>query len=472
MRLRVVPKTETITGSLIERTQSFCPNCLSVINTDVIERDGKIYMVKKCCGKTLEYLKEKDLEFYKKIKKYSIKNFIGASWPISELRNKINYLSTIAIHITNKCNTNCAICIADRGEKNFLLDKIWNLRNFNKFLSFIKNKNKIIILSGGEPTARDDLPQIIKAIKDSGNIPYLITNGIKLSDYDYTKKLRDAGLRIIMFSLDSLKKEITDRLRGGDGIFEAKMQALKNIKKCGMKVYLSMTVVSKFNEGEIGDMVNFAARNSDYIAGLIMRPVVPFGRITINTNEDLVISDLIKMAEIQTKRLINKNYLLEFRKFRFNIYKFISNFFGGKYMQDISFNFFLDCFINVKKNKDKIVLEPMIKFRELKKINNIIEEINGKPTIKTWISAYKLINKNIIKFLIVSVISKFNFSKIFFSSFYFKNKIRITFAEVGSPLDADASEKYGYYSIIFNPDNLFYMPTIPYLMSIYSVGDQ
>jgi uncharacterized radical SAM superfamily Fe-S cluster-containing enzyme len=472
MRLRVVPSTETLTGSLIEETKSFCPHCLSLIDAKIIERDGKVYMIKECCGKTFEYLKEKDVKFYKKVKKYSIKSCIGASWPINQLHKNLDYLSTIAIHITARCNTNCAVCVADDGTKDkFWLDRIWTLKNFEDFLKLIKNKKKVVLLSGGEPTVRDDLPQIIKLIKDSGNIPYLITNGVRLADYEYTKKLKDAGLEIVMFSLDSLIKETNDKLRGGHGIYDAKMQALENIRRCGIRVYLSMTVIDGLNDKEIGNMINFAAMNSDYISGVILRPVLPWGKITYDIGKDLVISDLIKLASIQTNGLINKEYLLEFRRFRFNSYRLIQKLFGKKYARDISFNFFLDCILDVRYDKGQKILEQMISYQELRKINKLMESLLNKSRTKMFISLYKLINKNLFWFIFTAITSKFNFSRLFLSSFYFKNKIRITFAEIGSQLDADASEKYGYYSIIF-PKGVYVLPIIPYLMSIYGAGEQ
>jgi uncharacterized radical SAM superfamily Fe-S cluster-containing enzyme len=436
------------TRLLLDNVKSFCPKCYKLLNSEIIKEGVNVFMIKECCGEKIKVLKEKDISFYEKVKKYSIKNTIEGLFKWEELPKKIDHISAITFHITERCNTNCAVCVNDNG-KITEIEKYLTLERLKEMLNDIKNKKKVILISGGEPTVREDLPEIIKAICESGNIPYIATNGIKLADYEFAKKLKNAGLKMIMFSLDSLDGDKNAKLRGGHGILIKKLKALENIKKCSMKVYLSMTVIDKFNLNEIGKIIRFAARNNEFISGIIMRPLLPCGRLNISKEKDVTLSDLIESAEKQTGGIINKNYMLEFRRFKFNIYNLIQRLFGKDYTVNMAFNYFLDCMLKIKKNKDKLIIKQMIDYEKLKNMNELIEDSINKSKMNLIFNLPKLVNFELFKFILTAITSKFDFSKILSSSFNFKNMIRITIGDLPNTLNADLSEKYSYYSVIF-----------------------
>ena len=142
------------------------------------------------------------------------------------------------ISLTDKCNLNCYFCHKEgqeTGASATLLnanDYIWASAVAIK-LGFKKFK-----LTGGEPTLRDDLPFIIKGIKEKGAEDIsLITNGLRLQAY--SQALFDAGLDRLNVSIYSFRKEVfkkycngrendIDRLR--DGIDEAIKCGFNNIK--------------------------------------------------------------------------------------------------------------------------------------------------------------------------------------------------------------------------------------------------
>jgi MoaA/NifB/PqqE/SkfB family radical SAM enzyme len=91
-------------------------------------------------------------------------------------------------------------------------------------------KGKRIVLMGGEPTIREDLPEIIKLIRKSGNYPILYTNGLKLADISYVKKLKKAGLKQVIITLDGFDPKVTETLRGNKNEYLLKILALKNLE--------------------------------------------------------------------------------------------------------------------------------------------------------------------------------------------------------------------------------------------------
>jgi len=116
---------------------------------------------------------------------------------------KVNYLR---VSVTERCNFRCQYCMP---EKPFSWVPSENLLSFDELFKFIKvaideGINKIRI-TGGEPLLREDLDSFVKLIHDyKPDIDLaLTTNGFLLPDT--AQKLKDAGLKRLNISLDSLK---------------------------------------------------------------------------------------------------------------------------------------------------------------------------------------------------------------------------------------------------------------------------
>jgi uncharacterized radical SAM superfamily Fe-S cluster-containing enzyme len=436
------------TKTLLYETKSFCPLCGKILKSEIFTDGKSVYLGKECCGKTFEVLRENDLELFLKLKKYSPQeNNINGIITLDVISNFINDISAVVIKLNSNCNLNCRICCI-QGLDNYKL----TFEELETFFDKIKNENKIIYLTGGEPTLSNHLFEIIKLVKKSGNIPFLITNGIKLADYEYTKKLKQSGLKIIHFSLDGLNDEINYRIRGSHGLIPIKILALKNIRKFGIKVFLSVTVIGGINDTEIKNIINFARFNNDFIKGVIIRPLVPQGRLDIKMNKLQTMSDLIKSIELQFDNITMDDFI-EFKRFRFNAYKLIQKFFGKKYGKNMSFEPSLSCFFKVKGNS----IEPLINYKELKKINYIIENSIKDSKFKTFINIIMNLpfNKSLLYFLLLGLSSKFNFSKSFEKSFFFKNILKIDFSELCTLINADFRERIVTYSLCkFNEKNI------------------
>jgi MoaA/NifB/PqqE/SkfB family radical SAM enzyme len=100
------------------------------------------------------------------------------------------------------------------------------IKNFLEEIT--KLGTKYLCLSGGEPTLRRDLTDIIEKAKTEGLIVSLITNGTLMNDV-LAKKLVHSGLDEIVFSLDSSTAIPHDTLRGVNGTYEKAVQGMKAI---------------------------------------------------------------------------------------------------------------------------------------------------------------------------------------------------------------------------------------------------
>ena len=108
----------------------------------------------------------------------------------------------VLLEVTRRCNLSCPFCFANGGEGN---DRPFSdvVRDLNHLV--VKGQT-LVQLSGGEPTVRDDLPDIVRAAKNAGcRYVQLNSNGVRLGeDPDYVKRLKDAGLSFVFMQFDGV----------------------------------------------------------------------------------------------------------------------------------------------------------------------------------------------------------------------------------------------------------------------------
>ncbi|WP_297556220.1 GTP 3',8-cyclase MoaA [Thermococcus sp.] len=165
-------------------------------------------------------------------------------------------VTNLRISLTQECNFRCFFC--HREGQRFLAKNEMTPEEIERLVRIASHLGiKKVKLTGGEPTVRDDIIEIVRLIK-----PYVIdlsmtTNGSKLKEL--AKPLAKAGLDRVNVSLHSLKPEVYKRITGVD-MLETVLEGIEEAVKYLSPVKLNMTVMKGLNDGEIWDMVNFAAR--------------------------------------------------------------------------------------------------------------------------------------------------------------------------------------------------------------------
>jgi uncharacterized radical SAM superfamily Fe-S cluster-containing enzyme len=160
-------------------------------------------------------------------------------------------------------------------------------------------------ITGGEPTVRDDLPQIIRMGRERGFWGVeLNTNGVVISrDTAYLRRLVEAGLTGVYLQFDGMSPESYRQIRGAD-LLDVKLCAIEHCREAGVQVVLAMTVVSGINANEMGAVINFALENVDVVAGVALQPAFTSGRFDAQRSVPLTMGDVIFMLEEQTDGLI------------------------------------------------------------------------------------------------------------------------------------------------------------------------
>jgi len=203
--------------------------------------------------------------------------------------------------ITSRCNLKCPICITNSTE----VGRDLSIDFFEKKLMEIKNKKIILNLSGGEPTLREDLPEIINLISKSGNKACLLTNGLRIAeDFNYLKKLKKNGLKSVNLWIDTLKnQEIYKKMRGKDFI-EIKERVLKNTKALKIPTTILLVLLRGINESEIGSMLKFIKKDN-FLSTLWVRGYNYLGRRFFSSDQEFLTDELIEIIAEQSNNMFD-----------------------------------------------------------------------------------------------------------------------------------------------------------------------
>ena len=302
---------------LKEHTYSVCPLCRELITAVIFEENGRMIMEKACSlhGKFREVYWS-DAEMYRRFEKYS---YIGSGL----LNPNISFNSACPfqcglctshktgtilanIDVTNRCNMSCPVCFANARESGRLYEP--DKEQIRSMMTMLRNQQPVpcfaIQFSGGEPTVRKDLPEIVEMARNLGFVQIQVaTNGIKFAQsVAYGEKMRQAGLHTIYLQFDGVTAEPYIKMRGFNA-FPLKQQAIENSRKAGIRsITLVPTLTKGVNDHQVGDVIRYAVENRDVVKGVNFQPISFTGRVRQEEREAsrITIPDLAKLTEEQT----------------------------------------------------------------------------------------------------------------------------------------------------------------------------
>jgi uncharacterized radical SAM superfamily Fe-S cluster-containing enzyme len=308
----LIKREEKVEKSIIAATKSLCPVCLKKISADYTAENGRVYLSKECDlhgqFKTLVWDNEEHFrQFYKPNKsKDNLKNTkevkLGCPFDCGICESHKQATCCVLLEVTDRCNLKCPVCFAGSGTGNFSDPSLREIEEWYDIL--LKSGGPFNIqLSGGEPTLRDDLDEIIKTGRRKGfDFFQLNTNGIRIGEEpEYLKKLADAGLNTVFLQFDGFSDKTYEHFRGVN-ILDKKLKAVENCKKLDIGVVLVPTLKRGINDNEIGKIINFAIDNMPHIRSVHFQPMSFFGRYDkAPADEDrMTIYKLLEEIEKQT----------------------------------------------------------------------------------------------------------------------------------------------------------------------------
>lgn len=302
---------------LLKKTKSLCPECNKVLDADIIEKDGQVFIERTCPEHGhFSYLYWSDAEMFRRYDQYDTPGSGLENPQVQTDTNSCpshcgicnNHRSTTLlanIDLTNRCNLNCEFCFANARACGYIYEPTFEqIRGMLELLRSEKpNPAPAVQFAGGEPTLREDLYDIIRMAKQMGFLQVqLATNGILLAkDPDMARTLKEIGLSTVYLHFDGVSKETNFKLVHD-------LKAVENCKKVGLGVVLVPTIIKTRNDHEIGDIIRFAAENISVIRGINFQPVSFTGAASPEaiTRERITIPELLECIETQTAHVILK----------------------------------------------------------------------------------------------------------------------------------------------------------------------
>ncbi len=172
---------------------------------------------------------------------------------IDPLSKDLNHPLRMDLALTYRCNNDCLHCYAGgsrqtkeltTGEWKKVIKKVYSLGVPQ------------IVFTGGEPTLRKDLPELIEYAQKKGAVTGLITNGRRFKDENYVAGLVEKGLDYTQITIESNKPEVHDKITQVKGSWEETVKGIENALKQNFYVSTN-TTLSKYTINHVEEIVDF-----------------------------------------------------------------------------------------------------------------------------------------------------------------------------------------------------------------------
>ncbi|HUX99000.1 MAG TPA: radical SAM protein [Candidatus Deferrimicrobium sp.] len=281
---------------LIKTTKSICPECQQILDAQYVEEDGQAYMVKKCPdhgpfkdlvsinAKHFRWIQQFTFDSDAKILNPQVPHKIkGCPHDCGTCSFHVNSPAIAIIDVTYRCNLKCPVCYAaalsERGKN--IEPSLEELRKiYAHFREDLAQPPVCAMFAGGEPTVRDDFPDIIRMTTEMGYIQRQVaSNGIRFAkDIDFLQQCIDAGLNAIYLQFDGVDPEVYKKLRGAN-IWPLKQKVIENCRELNFPNVCLVPTISKFNLDQVPKIVDFAIDNLDVISVISFQPLSFCGRV-------------------------------------------------------------------------------------------------------------------------------------------------------------------------------------------------
>lgn len=308
---QIKPQKQDTDYIFYELTRSICPVCRRVIDAQILLRDDKVYMRKRCPehGK-FETLVYGDAQAYANMAKFNKPGTIPLSYS-TEIVNGCphdcglcsdhqQHVCVGIIEVNSACDMDCPLCFADAGHGyNLTLDEVEQI--LDHFVE-TEGEPEVVQFSGGEPTIHPEIIPMMRAAyeRNIANV-MLNTNGKRIANDDsFLDELAELK-PFIYFQFDGFDSETYRIIRGEPDILPIKLRALDRLADIGCTVVLVPAIERGVNEHEISEIVKFGIEHPA-VFGINFQPAFHAGRyMDHDPLERITIPDILKEVEGQTE---------------------------------------------------------------------------------------------------------------------------------------------------------------------------
>ncbi|WP_455391412.1 radical SAM protein [[Eubacterium] cellulosolvens] len=177
--------------------------------------------------------------------------------PIDLFKDSLTAPYRMDLAVTYKCDNDCGHCYVDASRKQPKKAEL-DTGGFKRVIDkAVEVGVPHMIFTGGEPTLRPDLPELMKYANQKGLVTGLNTNGRKLANKKYAKRLVDALLDHVQITLLSPDPKVHNQMVRADA-FDETVLGIKNMLALEIPT-ITNTTLTKKNSKNIEKLVSFLA---------------------------------------------------------------------------------------------------------------------------------------------------------------------------------------------------------------------
>ena len=269
---------------IISHTKSLCPDCeypehVRTLDAELFEKDGMV-MIRKECPEHGEFTDVvwSSKEMWDRAERYARKGR-GIENPFITKYNPEcpddcglcyqhqSHPALVNMVVTNRCDLACWYCFFFADKVGYVYEP--DLDQVRKMARTVRGVRPIpgnaIQLTGGEPTLREDLEEIVKIIREEGiEHIQLNTDGINLSTKpDLARRMKDAGVKTVYLIFDGVTPKTNPK-----NYYEIP-GAIENCRDADLGIVFVPTVIKTINDHEVGSILRYAQKNIDIVRGII-----------------------------------------------------------------------------------------------------------------------------------------------------------------------------------------------------------
>jgi uncharacterized radical SAM superfamily Fe-S cluster-containing enzyme len=298
-----------------ELTRSLCPECRRVIDAQILFRENRVVMRKRCpTHGWFEALVFGDAQLYVDIAPYNKPGTLPLRFQ-TEVRDGCPHDCGLCpehkqhaclglIEVNSACNLDCPLCFANSGthlaRDGFELDIGQVAFMLDTFVA-AEGSPEVVQFSGGEPTLHALLPEFVALAQDRGIRHVMInTNGLKLA-HDDRLLARLASLKpTVYLQFDGFDPATNLALRGREDLVETKLRTLDRLAEADVRAVLVAAVERGVNDHEVGRIVEFGLHHPA-VFGVNFQPAFRAQRhLSMDPMTRMTIPDLLDALERQT----------------------------------------------------------------------------------------------------------------------------------------------------------------------------
>lgn len=271
---------------------SICAECFRRVDGKIVFEEGRVWMLKHCPAHgSSRVLMSDDVEYYRKCREVYLKKpetplrrntpiHYGCPYDCGLCPDHEQHSCVSLLEITDACNLRCPVCYAESGPERQAHRSLAQVESMLDAIVANEGEADVVQISGGEPTIHPDFFAILDAAKRRPIRHLMVnTNGIRIArDAAFSARLASyKPLFEIYLQFDSMRSQPLEILRGAD-LRDVRMKAIERLNELEISTTLVVTLQRGVNDGEIGEIVEFAL-TQPCIRGVTLQPVQVAGRI-------------------------------------------------------------------------------------------------------------------------------------------------------------------------------------------------